>query len=92
MIEMWFSVLTRRLLRRGEFTSREDLMQQIDTFTIWHNASAEPYRWRYDARADHVRYLTRRDQEQACAGLMKDSMMITYRNHSNPLRIFAALH
>jgi transposase len=71
MIEMWFSVLTRRLLRRGEFTSREDLMEQIDTFTIRHNANAQPYRWRYDARADHVRYLTRRDQEQARAALLE---------------------
>ncbi|MEU8267776.1 hypothetical protein AB0B89_11465 [Sphaerisporangium sp. NPDC049002] len=60
-------MLTRRLLRRGEFTSREDLMEQIDTFTIRHNASAQPYRWRYDAHANHVRYLTRRDQEQARA-------------------------
>jgi hypothetical protein len=71
MIEMWFSVLTRRLLRRGEFTSREDLMEQIDTFTIRHTASAQPYRWRYNARADHVRYLTRRDQEQARAALVE---------------------
>ncbi|WP_433498562.1 transposase [Sphaerimonospora sp. CA-214678] len=70
MVEMWFSVLTRRLLRRGEFTSRQDLMDQIDTFTIRHNASAQSYRWRYDARADHVRYLTRRDQEQARAPLL----------------------
>ncbi|WP_433411369.1 IS630 family transposase [Microtetraspora malaysiensis] len=71
MIEMWFSVLTRRLLRRGDFTSRENLMQQIDTFTIRHNATAQPYRWRYDARADHIRYLTRRDQERTRAALLK---------------------
>jgi transposase len=64
MVEMWFSVLTRRLLRRGEFASREDLMAQIDDFTIRYNATARPYRWRYDAHAEHTRYLTRRDQEQ----------------------------
>ncbi len=60
MIEMWFSVLTRSLLRRGEFTSRDDLMTQIDDFTIRHNNTAKPYQWRYDARAEHTRYLTRR--------------------------------
>ncbi|MEU7893503.1 IS630 family transposase [Nonomuraea sp. NPDC049152] len=60
MIEMWSSALTRRLLRRGEFTSREDLMAQIDDFTIRYNAIARPYRWRYDARVEHDRYLVRR--------------------------------
>jgi len=63
IVEMWFSVLTRRLLRRGEFTSREDLMTQIDEFTIRYNATAHPYRWRYDARAEHAHYLSRRDRE-----------------------------
>ena len=29
MAELWFSVLTRALLRRGEFTSRADLADQI---------------------------------------------------------------
>ncbi|WP_285711115.1 IS630 family transposase, partial [Microtetraspora sp. NBRC 16547] len=71
MIEMWFSVLTRRLLRRGDFTSRENLMEQIDSFTIRHNATAQPYRWRYDARADHIRSLTRRDQERTRAALLE---------------------
>jgi transposase len=59
VIEMWFSALTRRLLRRGEFASREDLMAQIDDFAIRHNATARPYRWRYDARMEHDRYLVR---------------------------------
>ncbi|WP_405087128.1 hypothetical protein [Microbispora sp. NBC_01389] len=42
-------------------------MAQIDEFTIRHNAAAQPYRWRYDARAEHVRYLFRRDRERASA-------------------------
>lgn len=65
MIEMWFSALTRRLLRRGDFTSRTDLMTQIDDFTIAHNNTARPYQWGYDARHEHARYLTRRDQQRA---------------------------
>jgi hypothetical protein len=59
MIEQWFSTLTRRLLRRGDFASREDLEAQITAFTIRYNHTARPYRWRYDAEAEHARYLDR---------------------------------
>ena len=31
-VELFFSILTRRLLRRGEFTSREDLLEKIMNF------------------------------------------------------------
>ncbi len=34
MAELWFSVLTRALLRRGEFTSRADLAGKITSFAI----------------------------------------------------------
>ncbi len=59
MAELWFSVLTRGLLRRGEFTSRADLTAQITSFTIRYNRTARPWQWAYDARADHARYRTR---------------------------------
>lgn len=59
MIEQWFGVLARRLLRRGDFTSRDHLEAQITTFTIRYNKHARPYRWNYDADADHARYLER---------------------------------
>jgi transposase len=60
MIEQWFGVLTRRLLRRGEFTSRDDLENKITAFTVRYNKTARPYTWTYDADADHARYLERR--------------------------------
>ena len=59
MIEQWFGALTRRLLRRGGFTSRDDLEAKITAFTIRHNKNARPYRWSYDADAEHARYLER---------------------------------
>jgi transposase len=65
MIEQWFGVLTRRLLRRGDFASREDLEAKITMFTIRHNKNARPYRWSYDADADHARYLERHTQHAA---------------------------
>lgn len=62
MAELWFSVLTRALLRRGEFTSRTELADKISEFTIGYNRTAHPWTWRYDAHADHTRYLTRHTQ------------------------------
>ena len=59
IIEQWFSVLTRRLLRRGDFTSRDDLEAKITTFTVRHNKNARPCKWSYDADAEHARYLER---------------------------------
>jgi transposase len=59
MAEMWFGVLTRALLRRGEFTSRADLITKITGFAIRYNRTARPWKWAYDARADHARYRAR---------------------------------
>jgi transposase len=64
MIEQWFGVLTRRLLRRGDFTSRDDLDAKITAFTIRYNKNARPYRWSYDADAEHARYLERHRQPE----------------------------
>ncbi len=59
MVEQWFGVLARRLLRRGDFTSCDDLEAKITAFTIRHNKNARPYQWGYDADAEHARYLER---------------------------------
>ena len=48
--ELFFSILTRRLLRRGEFTSRQDLTDKIENFVIVYNRTAKPYRWTYQGR------------------------------------------
>jgi transposase len=50
MIEIFFSILTRRVLRRGDFASREDLIQKITTFIETYNNTAKPFRWTYDAK------------------------------------------
>jgi hypothetical protein len=54
-------------LRRGDFTSREHLEAQITEFTIRHNQTAHPYKWSYDADADHARYLERHPRQQNLA-------------------------
>jgi transposase len=47
-VELFFSILTRRLLRRGEFDSRDDLVAKIMGFIREHNRTAKPFRWTYD--------------------------------------------
>ena len=47
-VELFFSILTRRLLRYGEFGSRDDLVAKIMRFITEHNHTARPFRWTYD--------------------------------------------
>lgn len=50
-IELWFSILVRRLLRRGSFTSVEDLSQRILAFIEYFNRTmAKPFKWTYQGR------------------------------------------
>jgi hypothetical protein len=45
-IEIWFSILVRKLLRRGNFTSKEHLQQRIESFITYFNATmAKPFKW-----------------------------------------------
>jgi hypothetical protein len=66
MAELWLSVLTRALLRRGEFTSPADLADKITAFAIRYNRTARPWTWAYDARADHAAYLARHGRHDDC--------------------------
>ena len=47
-VEIWFSVVVRRVLKRGNFTSVEALRQRLLDFIDYFNATmAKPYRWTY---------------------------------------------
>ena len=47
-IEMWFSILVRKLLKRASFTSVEDLKTRILAFMDYFNATmAKPFKWTY---------------------------------------------
>ena len=47
-VEIWFSILVRKLLRRGSFTSVEDLQARIVAFIEYFNRTmARPLRWLY---------------------------------------------
>ena len=50
-VEIWFSILVRRLLKRGNFTSVEDLRQRILAFIEYFNRTmAKPFKWTYAGR------------------------------------------
>lgn len=50
-IEMWFSILARKVIRRGNFTSLDDLQAKITKFIDFFNKTmAKPFRWTYDGK------------------------------------------
>ena len=45
-VEIWFAILTRRLLKRGRFASTDELKQRILDFIDFFNQTlAKPFRW-----------------------------------------------
>ena len=49
-VELFVSILARRLLKRGEFRSVEDLVGKVMAFIADDNRTARPFRWTYDGR------------------------------------------
>ncbi len=49
-IELWFSILVRRVLKRGNFASLDALRDRILAFIAYCNQTAHPFRWTYRGR------------------------------------------
>lgn len=50
-IEIWFSILVKRLLKRSSFSSLEELEQRINGFIDFFNRQmAKPFKWTYRGR------------------------------------------
>ena len=48
-VELWFAILSRRVLRYGDFRNPRELVRSIDTFTRgWNRREAHPFRWTYE--------------------------------------------
>lgn len=51
-IEIWFSILSRKLLKRGTFSSVADLKAKVLAFIEYFNRTmAKPFRWTYQGKA-----------------------------------------
>ena len=47
-VEIWLSILVRKLLKRGNFCSLDDLRDQILAFIAYYNLTmAKPIKWTY---------------------------------------------
>ena len=47
-IEIWFGILGKKAIRRGNFTSKQDLKQKIFDFIEYFNKTmAKPFKWTY---------------------------------------------
>ena len=50
-IEIWFSILVKKVIRRGNFTSKQDLRTKILRFIKYFNKTlAKPFRWTYQGK------------------------------------------
>lgn len=49
-IEIFFSILWRRLLKHGIFTSEGDLAEQMLAFVETYNQTAKPFKWTYSGK------------------------------------------
>jgi len=49
-IEIFFSILWRRLLKHGIFTSEHDLAEQMLAFVETYNQTAKPFKWTYTGK------------------------------------------
>lgn len=51
-IEIWFSILVRKLLKRGNFTSVDHLITKVLAFIQYYNRTmAKPFKWTYKGKA-----------------------------------------
>ena len=51
-IEIWLSILVRKLLKRGSFTSVEELQARVLAFIEYYNHTmAKPFKWTYQGKA-----------------------------------------
>jgi transposase len=49
-VEIFFSILHRRLLKHGAFTSEQDLAEQMLAFIETYNQTARPFKWTYTGK------------------------------------------
>lgn len=50
-IEIWFSILVRKVIKRGNFVSKENLKHQIESFIEYFNTTmAKPFQWTYKGK------------------------------------------
>jgi transposase len=51
-IEIWFSILREKIIKRGNFSSKQDLVEKIMNYIEleWNNKHAHPFQWTYKGK------------------------------------------
>jgi len=50
-VEIWFGILSKKLLKRSSFLSKEDLKERIIEFIdYWNKIMAKPFKWTYSGK------------------------------------------
>ena len=50
-IEIWFGILVKKVIKRGNFLSKEALQQKILAFIDYFNKTmAKPFKWTYQGK------------------------------------------
>ena len=51
-VEIWLSILVRKVIKRGNFTSTEDLKRKVLAFIEYYNRTmSKPFKWTYQGKA-----------------------------------------
>lgn len=51
-VELWLSILVRKVIKRGNFTSTKDLQRKVLAFIEYYNRTmAKPFKWTYQGKA-----------------------------------------
>jgi hypothetical protein len=51
-VEIWLSILVRKVIKRGNFASVEDLKRKVLAFIEYYNRTmAKPFKWTYQGKA-----------------------------------------
>lgn len=51
-VEIWLSILVRKVIKRGNFSSTKDLKQKVLAFIEYYNRTmAKPFKWTYQGKA-----------------------------------------
>ena len=48
-VELFFSILQRKVIRKGNFTSRDDLINKLLTYINEYDKNPKPFKWTYNA-------------------------------------------
>ncbi len=51
-VEIWLSILVRKVIKQGNFTSTQELKRKVLAFIEYYNRTmAKPFKWTYQGKA-----------------------------------------